>query len=66
MVRFIDDDDFEALFGGEVDLLGLGDFFEQVLDDDAVVIADVGRRDFEVVVGGNDVEFEFTVAVYLY
>lgn len=50
MVGFIDDDDLEALFGGQVDLLGLGDFFEEVLDDDAVVVADVGGCDFEVVV----------------
>lgn len=62
MVGFIDDDNLEALFGGQVDLLGLGDFFEEVLDDDAVVVADVGRCDFEVVVGGDEGEFEFAIA----
>lgn len=62
MVGFIDDDDLEALFGGQVDLLGLGDLFEEVLDDDAVVVADVGGCDFEVVVGGDEGEFELAVA----
>ena len=58
-VGFVDDDDFEALFGVHVDLLGLRDFFEEFLDDDAVVVADIAGGDFEVVDGGDDVEFEF-------
>ena len=62
MVGFVDDDDFEALLRVEVDLLGLGDFFEEFLHDDSVVVADVGRGDFEVVDGGDDVEFELAVA----
>ena len=63
VVCFIDHDDFEALFRGQVHLLSLCYFFEEVLDDDAVVVADVAGGDFEVVVGGDDVEFEFAVAV---
>ena len=62
MVGFVDDDDFEALLCCEIDLLGLRNFFEEVLDDDAVVVSDVGGGYFEVVVGGDDVEFEFAVA----
>ena len=62
VVGFVDDDDFEALLRVEVDLLGLGDFFEEFLHDDSVVAADVGRGDFEVVDGGDDVEFELAVA----
>ena len=39
MVSLIDDDDLEALLSCEIDLLGLRNFFEEVLNDDAVVIA---------------------------
>ena len=60
-VGFVDHDDFEALFGVEVDLLGLRDFFQEFLDHDSVIVADVGRGDLEVIDGGDDVEFEFTV-----
>lgn len=41
MVGFIDHHDLEALFGGEIDLLCLRYFFEEILDDDAVIVADV-------------------------
>lgn len=58
-VGFVDDNYFETLPGVEVDLLGLGDFFEEFLNDDAVIVADIGRGDLEVVDGGDDVEFEF-------
>lgn len=61
VVGLIYDDDLEALARGNVDLLGLRNFLEQRLDDDAVVVADVGRGDFEVVHGGDDVEFDFAV-----
>lgn len=61
MVRLIDNDDLEALSRAEVDLLCLRDFLEQVLDDDAVVVSDVRGRDFEVVDGGDNVEFELAV-----
>lgn len=61
MVGLIDNDDLEALARGNVDLLGLRNFLEQRLDNDAVVVADVGRGDFEVVDGGDDVEFDFAV-----
>ena len=58
-VGFIYDHDLEALPGILVDLLGLRYFFEEFLNDDAVIVTDVGRGDFEVVDGGDDVEFEF-------
>lgn len=61
VVGFVDDDDLEALFGADIDLLGLGDFFEKGLDHDTVVVADVGGGYFEVEDGGDDVEFEFAV-----
>jgi hypothetical protein len=51
VIGFIDHDDFESLLGCEVDLLGLSHFFEQILNDNAVVVANIGRCDFEVVVG---------------
>ena len=41
MVGLIDDNDLEALFGCQIDLLCLRNFLEEVLDDDAVVVADV-------------------------
>lgn len=61
VIRFIDDHDFEALSRGEIDLLRLGDFLQQRLDHDAVVVADVARGDLEVIDGGDDVEFNFAV-----
>jgi hypothetical protein len=62
VVGLVDHDDFESLLGCEIDLLCLSDFFEEILYDDTVIVAHVGRCDFEVVVGGDDVEFEFPVA----
>ena len=43
MVGLIDDHDLEALPGGLVHLLSLGNFFQQVLNDDSVEVADVWR-----------------------
>jgi hypothetical protein len=51
MVCLVDDDNLEALFGGYVDLLCLSDFFEKVLDNNAVVIANITRCYLEMVVG---------------
>lgn len=34
----------ELLFGVEIDLLGLGDFLEDVLNDDTIVLTDVPVR----------------------
>ena len=65
VVGLVDDDDLEALAGGLVDLLGLGDLLEQVLHDDAVVVADVRGRDLQVVDGGDDVELELPAAAGL-
>jgi hypothetical protein len=41
VVGFVDHDDLEALLGGKIDLLCLGDFFEEILDNDTVVVADI-------------------------
>jgi hypothetical protein len=41
VVGFVDHNDLEALLGGKIDLLGLGDFFEEVLDNDTIVVADI-------------------------
>ncbi len=61
MIRLIDNHHLELLLGSRVHLLCLGYFFEKVLDDDPVVIADVRGRDFEVVNRGYDVEFQLSV-----
>lgn len=65
MVGLVDHNDFESLFGGLIDLLCLSDFLEQVLDDDTVIVADIGWCDFKVVYRGHDIEFEFAVAAGL-
>lgn len=62
VVGFVYYDDFEALFGCQIDLLGLRDFFEKVLDDDSIVLCHIRGSDFEMVVAGDYVEFEFAVA----
>jgi len=41
VVCFVDHDNLEALLGSEIDLLGLGDFFEEVLDHNSIVVADI-------------------------
>nr|POE46839.1 sulfite efflux pump ssu1 [Quercus suber] len=61
LVRLIDHHDLEPLFRSEIDLLSLRDLFQQVLDHNAVVIADIRGRDLQVVVGRHDVEFEFAI-----
>ena len=61
MVRFIDDNNLEALFGRLVDLLGLCHFLEKVLNDYSVKIADVRRCYFKVIYGSNDIELELAV-----
>lgn len=65
MVRLVDNNNFKPMFRCEIDLLRLGDFLEKFLDDDTIVVAYVGRRDFKVVYGGDDVEFELSVACCL-
>ena len=65
MVGFVDHAHLEALLGRQIHLLRLGDFFEQILDDDAIVVANVRRRDLEVVVGRDDVEFQLAIAIRL-
>lgn len=42
-------------------MLRLRYFFQKVLHDYSVVVPDVRGCDFEVVDGGDDVEFEFAV-----
>jgi hypothetical protein len=41
VVSFVDHDDLETLLGGKIDLLCLSNFFEEVLDNDTIVIADI-------------------------
>lgn len=65
VVRLIDDHDLEALLGRLVDLLRLRHLLEEVLDDDAVVVAHVGGRDLLVVHRGDNVELELAVAARL-
>ncbi len=61
MVRLVNHHHFEPLPRVLVHLLRLRDFFQQVLDDNTVEVADVAGGDFEMVDGGDDVEFEFAV-----
>lgn len=61
MIRLVDDHDLEPLLGRQVHLLRLRDLLQQVLHDDAVVVAHVARRDLQVVVAGDDVELELAV-----
>lgn len=61
VICLIDDNDLEALFRTQIDLLRLRNFLEQVLHDHSVVVSDIGRCDFEVVNGCDNIEFEFTV-----
>ena len=61
MVRFIDDNDLEALSRGLVDLLGLCHFLQKILDDYPVKIANVGRRYLKVVYRSNDVKFKLAI-----
>ena len=62
MVRLINHNHLEALLCAQVDLLCLRDLFQQILHNYSVVIADIRRRDLEVVDRGDNVEFEFAVA----
>lgn len=65
MVGFVDDDNLEALTSGNVHLLRLRNLLQQLLDDDTVIVADIGRGDFEVINRGHDVELELAVAARL-
>lgn len=62
MIRFIDNDHLEPLLRGQIHLLRLGNLLQQFLDHHPVVVPDVCGCDFEVVDGGDDVEFELAVA----
>lgn len=61
MVRLVDDDNLEPLSRRNIHLLCLCDFFEERLDHDTVVVTNIGRGDFEVVDGRDDVEFDLAV-----
>ena len=60
-ICLIHHDHLEALLCAEIDLLRLRDLLEQLLHDDAVVVAHVRRCDLEMVHGRHDVEFELAV-----
>lgn len=61
MIRLIDNNDLEALLGRLVNLLCLGDLFQEILNDNTIVVADIGGGDFEVVNGSDDVKLELAV-----
>ena len=54
LVEFVNNDDFEAFLLLGVELLAAGDFFDEFLDDDAVVEFGFAGRDFDVVHGAED------------
>lgn len=62
MIGLVDDNDLELLLGRLVDLLGLGDLFEQVLDDNSIIVPDIRRCYLKMVNGGYDVEFQLAIA----
>ena len=61
VVRFINDDDLEALSSRLVDLLGLCHFLEKILDNHSVKITNIRRRYLKVVYRSNDIEFELAI-----
>ena len=65
VLGLIDDYDLEPLPRGQIHLLRLRRLLQQILDHHSVVIANVGRRDLEVVVGRYDVEFDLATGVRL-
>ena len=62
---FVDDHDLELLLSRRIDLLRLRNLLEDVLDDDAVIVADVRGGDLEMVERGNNVELQLPVAACL-
>lgn len=65
MVGLIDYHDLEPLFGRLIYLLRLRYFLEQLLDNDTVVSPNIRRREFKVIYGGDNVEFELAVTASL-
>ena len=61
MISLIDHYNFETLFGVQIDLLRLGDFFQQFDDDYTIKVADVGRGDLEVIYRSNDIELYLAI-----
>lgn len=65
VVGLVDDHDLELLPGRLIDLLCLGHLFEQVLYDNSVIVAHIGRCYLEVIDRSDDVEFELAAAARL-
>lgn len=65
MVCLIDNDYLEPLFGRLIYLLRLRYFFEKLLDNDTVVSPNIRWREFKVIYGGDDIEFELAVTAGL-
>ena len=61
MVCLVNDDHFESLPCALLNLLSLGHLLQQVLDDDSVVVANIGRRNFQMVYGSDCVEFKLAI-----
>ena len=53
-VHLVDDDDLEGFLSLRVELLGAGNLFDQLLNDDLVVVVRVGGSDLDVVVAAVD------------
>ena len=62
MVGLIDHDDFELLLCALINLLCLCNFFQQVLNNDSIIVPNVRRCNLKMVYRGDDVEFELAVA----
>lgn len=65
MVCLIYNHDLEPLFGRLIYLLRLRYFLEKLLDNDTVVSPHIRWREFKVIYGGDNVEFELAVTAGL-
>ena len=61
MICLIDYNDLKSLLRALVDLLGLCDFFQKILDDHSVKISDIARGDLEMIHGRDNVELQLPI-----
>ena len=58
----LSNDNLESLLRRQIHLLCLGNFFEKFLNDNSVIVSNIGRGDLEGINGRNDVEFQLAIA----
>jgi hypothetical protein len=57
MIRLIDNHDLEPLLRALINLLRLRYLLQQILNNNTIVVPNIGRGDLEMVDRGYDVEF---------